>query len=39
MDPYTYEILVDMSYQKKDFNTAIKVWNQMKLKFEEKKQK
>lgn len=38
MDPYSYEILVDMSYKKKDFNTAIRVWQQMKNKIEEKKQ-
>jgi hypothetical protein len=39
MNPYTYEILVDMNYKKKDFNTAMRVWQQMKLKIEEKKQK
>jgi hypothetical protein len=38
MDSYTYEILVDLNYKKKDFNTAIRVWEQMKLKIEERKQ-
>lgn len=39
MDAYTFEILVDMNYKKKDFNTALRVWEQMKLKFEERRQK
>lgn len=39
MDAYTYEILVDMNYKKKDFNTALRVWEQMKIKFEERRQK
>lgn len=39
MDSYSYEILVHMSYRKKDFNTAIRVWQQMKNKIEEKKEK
>jgi pentatricopeptide repeat protein len=30
MDSYSYEILVNLSYKKKDFNTAIRVWQQMK---------
>lgn len=34
MDPYSYEILVDLNYKKKDFNTAIRVWEQMKAKLE-----
>jgi len=29
MDSYSYEILVNLSYQKKDFNTAIRLWQQM----------
>jgi hypothetical protein len=33
MDPYTYEILVDMNYKKKDFNTALRVWEAMKVKL------
>lgn len=33
-NPHTYEILVDISYKNKDFNTAIRVWEQMKLQFE-----
>ena len=33
MNPYTYEILVDLYYQKKDFNTAIRVWKEMKVKL------
>jgi hypothetical protein len=33
MDPYSYEVLVGLNYHKKDFPAAIKVWNQMKLKF------
>lgn len=28
-----------MNYKKKDFNTALRVWEQMKLKFEERRQK
>jgi hypothetical protein len=38
MDAYSYEILVDLNYRKKDFNTAMRVWEQMKIKFEERKQ-
>lgn len=39
MDSYSYEILVDLSYKKKDFNTAIRVWEQMKRNIEERKQR
>lgn len=37
MDPYSYEVLMNLQYNKKDFTTAIKVWEQMKLKLQEKK--
>lgn len=37
MDTYSYEILMDLHYKKKDFATAVKVWEQLKLKLEERK--
>lgn len=30
---YTFEILMEMYYKTKDFNTAMRVWNQMKHKI------
>jgi pentatricopeptide repeat protein len=39
MDSYSYEVLMDLHYKKKDFNTAIRVWQQMKVQLEENKQK
>jgi len=33
MNPITYEILIDLNYKKKDFKTAIRVWEQMKVKL------
>ena len=26
MDSYSYEVLMDLQYNKKDFNTALRVW-------------
>ena len=34
MNPYTYEVLMDLQYNKKDFNTAIKIWQQMHIKLD-----
>lgn len=34
MDPYSYEILVELSYRKKDFNKALRIWDKMKTKLE-----
>jgi pentatricopeptide repeat protein len=34
MNPYSYEILVELSYRKKDFNKALRVWQQMKTHLE-----
>lgn len=39
MNSYSYEVLMNLQYQKKDFNTAIKVWKQMEIKLEENKNK
>lgn len=35
MTPFTFEVLMKLQYNKKDFGAAIKVWEQMKLKLDE----
>ena len=39
MDPYSYEILIDLNYKKKEFGTAIRIWEQMKVKLEDNRSK
>jgi hypothetical protein len=36
---YTYEILVELYYEKTDFNTALRIWEQMKIKIQENQNK
>ena len=33
MNAYSYEILVDLYYKKTDFKTALRIWEQMKVKL------